>query len=114
MQTDRQGSIKELFVTVVGLTIEGLRHTNSVDVQIKDCTKIISPTPRSTGPRIQLAPDHLKAAVNTTVQHSNLCKVATRTKWHHQSLMSVLSETQSNVATQLLKSITWHTFGPNV
>ena len=35
MQTDRQGSIKELFVTVVGLTIESHRHTNSVDVQIK-------------------------------------------------------------------------------
>ena len=28
VQTDRQGSTKELFVTVVGLTIEGLKHTN--------------------------------------------------------------------------------------
>ena len=44
VQTDRLGSVKELFVTVVGLMIEGLKHTNSVDVQIKDCTKIISRT----------------------------------------------------------------------
>ena len=62
MQTDRLGSIKELFVTVVGIAIE-------------DCTKIISHTLAPLILVSSFTPDQLKAAANTPSQHSNLWKV---------------------------------------